>query len=171
MGFNVLLFVVVQLWLEPWKRKRLVGGFEEKVREVIQEEALRNALLSLQAESEVALGVKMVAREEEEVGVPSVVGGEPVLLEDDVVHVAGEEEPVEELAVETAEVEEREKKLWESAVGEVARWFKFAGEQVDEAFSDQVITIKKVELATALLESVALGAFASALISLVLSQW
>ncbi|KAF8248897.1 hypothetical protein K440DRAFT_471794, partial [Wilcoxina mikolae CBS 423.85] len=38
MGFNVLLFVVVQLGLEPWKRKRLVGGFEDKVREVIQQE-------------------------------------------------------------------------------------------------------------------------------------
>ncbi|RPA88072.1 hypothetical protein BJ508DRAFT_409977 [Ascobolus immersus RN42] len=45
MGFNVLLFIVVQLGLEPWKRRRLVGGFEEKVREVIQEESLRNALL------------------------------------------------------------------------------------------------------------------------------
>lgn len=38
MGFNVLLVIVVQLGLEPWKRRRLVGGFEAKVREVIQEE-------------------------------------------------------------------------------------------------------------------------------------
>lgn len=37
MGFNVLLFVLVQLGLEPWKRKRLVGAFEEKVREVVNE--------------------------------------------------------------------------------------------------------------------------------------
>jgi sensitive to high expression protein 9 len=49
MGFNVLLFIVVQLGLEPWKRKRLVGGFEEKVREVIQEETRRNELLNVQA--------------------------------------------------------------------------------------------------------------------------
>lgn len=40
MGFNVLLFVLVQLGLEPWKRKRLVGSFEEKVRQVVQEERL-----------------------------------------------------------------------------------------------------------------------------------
>lgn len=35
MGFNVVLFLVVQLGLEPWKRKRLVGSFEEKVRNVL----------------------------------------------------------------------------------------------------------------------------------------
>ena len=35
MVFNVVLFVVVQLGLEPWKRKRLVGSFEDKVKEAI----------------------------------------------------------------------------------------------------------------------------------------
>jgi hypothetical protein len=35
MGFNVVLFVVVQLGLEPWKRKRLVGSFEDKVKQAI----------------------------------------------------------------------------------------------------------------------------------------
>lgn len=38
MGFNILLFVIVQLGLEPWKRKRLVANFEEKVRQVVNEE-------------------------------------------------------------------------------------------------------------------------------------
>src|SRR5271169_5654913 len=37
MGVNVLLFVVVQIGLEPWRRKRLVRGFEEKVKEVVQQ--------------------------------------------------------------------------------------------------------------------------------------
>ncbi|KAK7205927.1 sensitive to high expression protein 9-like protein, mitochondrial [Myxozyma melibiosi] len=37
MGFNVVLFMVVQLGLEPWKRKRLVGSFEEKVRDMLDE--------------------------------------------------------------------------------------------------------------------------------------
>jgi hypothetical protein len=35
MGINVLLFVVVQVGLEPWRRKRLVRGFEEKVKEAV----------------------------------------------------------------------------------------------------------------------------------------
>ena len=37
MGINVLLFVVVQIGLEPWRRKRLVRGFEEKVQEAIMQ--------------------------------------------------------------------------------------------------------------------------------------
>src|SRR5215471_7015697 len=37
MGINVLLFVVVQIGLEPWRRKRLVRGFEEKVMEAVMQ--------------------------------------------------------------------------------------------------------------------------------------
>ncbi|KAJ8103770.1 Mdm33 family-domain-containing protein [Lipomyces tetrasporus] len=35
MGVNVMLFVVVQLGLEPWKRKRLVGSFEDRLRNIL----------------------------------------------------------------------------------------------------------------------------------------
>ncbi|CAD6499177.1 BgTH12-04829 [Blumeria graminis f. sp. triticale] len=41
MGVNVLLFLVFQLGFEPWRRKRLVQGFEEKVREAIEQEHTR----------------------------------------------------------------------------------------------------------------------------------
>lgn len=37
MGFNVLLFLIVQLGLEPWKRKRLMNLFEERVQNAISE--------------------------------------------------------------------------------------------------------------------------------------
>ncbi len=33
MGVNVLLFLIFQIGVEPWRRKRLVKGFEEKVME------------------------------------------------------------------------------------------------------------------------------------------
>lgn len=46
MGFNVLLFLVVQLGLEPWKRRRLVGSFEEKVKEALQDDKESRVLLS-----------------------------------------------------------------------------------------------------------------------------
>ncbi|KAK9369812.1 Mdm33 family-domain-containing protein [Lipomyces kononenkoae] len=42
MGVNVLLFLVVQLALEPWKRKRLVGSFEDRVRNVLGTEMVLN---------------------------------------------------------------------------------------------------------------------------------
>lgn len=37
MGVNVLLFLVFQVLVEPWRRKRLVTGFEDKVTEALSE--------------------------------------------------------------------------------------------------------------------------------------
>ncbi|EAW17731.1 putative mitochondrion biogenesis protein (She9) [Aspergillus fischeri NRRL 181] len=42
MGVNVLLFLVFQIAVEPWRRKRLVKGFEEKVIEAIEKEKAIN---------------------------------------------------------------------------------------------------------------------------------
>ncbi|KAG2420050.1 hypothetical protein HFD88_004848 [Aspergillus terreus] len=42
MGVNVLLFLVFQIAVEPWRRKRLVKGFEEKVIEAIEKEREMN---------------------------------------------------------------------------------------------------------------------------------
>ena len=38
MGVNVLLFLVFQIGVEPWRRRRLVKGFEEKVVEALEKE-------------------------------------------------------------------------------------------------------------------------------------
>lgn len=38
MAFNIVLFIVVQLGLEPWRRRRLVASFEDKVKTVIEAE-------------------------------------------------------------------------------------------------------------------------------------
>ncbi|KAK7956284.1 uncharacterized protein PG986_005506 [Apiospora aurea] len=40
MGVNVLLFLVLQFGAEPWRRARLVRGFEQKVREALEEERI-----------------------------------------------------------------------------------------------------------------------------------
>ncbi|PKX97341.1 putative mitochondrion biogenesis protein (She9) [Aspergillus novofumigatus IBT 16806] len=42
MGVNVLLFLIFQVAVEPWRRKRLVKGFEEKVIEAIEKEKAIN---------------------------------------------------------------------------------------------------------------------------------
>ncbi|KAI1755177.1 Mdm33 family-domain-containing protein [Xylaria castorea] len=55
MGVNVLLFLLFQFGAEPWRRNRLVRGFEEKVREALaderanREEAQRVALATIAA--------------------------------------------------------------------------------------------------------------------------
>lgn len=38
MGLNILLFIVFQIAIEPWRRRRLVKGFEEKVKEALEKE-------------------------------------------------------------------------------------------------------------------------------------
>lgn len=39
MGVNVLLFLVFQVAVEPWRRRRLVKGFEDKVMDALKREA------------------------------------------------------------------------------------------------------------------------------------
>lgn len=38
MGVNVLLFLIFQVAVEPWRRRRLVKGFEDKVVEALEKE-------------------------------------------------------------------------------------------------------------------------------------
>ncbi|EPS40189.1 hypothetical protein H072_5985 [Dactylellina haptotyla CBS 200.50] len=59
MGINIVLFVVVQLGLEPWKRRRLVNNFEEKVRGMLKEENDRT--LTAQAANAAAVGAANAA--------------------------------------------------------------------------------------------------------------
>ncbi|KZF19381.1 hypothetical protein L228DRAFT_285808 [Xylona heveae TC161] len=51
MGVNVLLFLVFQIGVEPWRRKRLVKGFEEKVMEAIERESSVLAAPKAQSDS------------------------------------------------------------------------------------------------------------------------
>lgn len=55
MGFNVFLFIVVQLGLEPWKRKRLVGSFEDKVKQALEDDKETRLNAGLNASSELTL--------------------------------------------------------------------------------------------------------------------
>ncbi len=43
MGVNVLLFLIFQIGVEPWRRRRLVKGFEEKVMEALDREGAANS--------------------------------------------------------------------------------------------------------------------------------
>jgi sensitive to high expression protein 9, mitochondrial len=45
MGVNVLIFLAFQFGLEPWRRRRLVRGFEEKVHEALEGQKERQAAL------------------------------------------------------------------------------------------------------------------------------
>ncbi|RAH39983.1 putative mitochondrion biogenesis protein (She9) [Aspergillus brunneoviolaceus CBS 621.78] len=68
MGVNVLLFLIFQIAVEPWRRKRLVKGFEEKVIEAIEKEKTLNQaqILNLQTEFSQQMASASASRAESE---------------------------------------------------------------------------------------------------------
>lgn len=182
MGFNVLLFIVVQLGLEPWKRRRLVGGFEEKVREVLQEEGRKNAQLRVSPVDEsrgASRAVQFVADETTVVDSEAEVAAVVDALEE--VATIEEASPTATEAVDAikttvgeniAPIEAAAEVLAEPVVDERA-WVDYIKEEMigkaEELFGEEVVAIKRVDLTITVLESVALGAFITATLSLLWS--
>lgn len=61
MGVNVLLFLIFQVLVEPWRRRRLVKGFEEKVKEAIENEAAATRAIAAGAVASVSPSVDVAA--------------------------------------------------------------------------------------------------------------
>ncbi|KAI0010948.1 Mdm33 family-domain-containing protein [Xylariaceae sp. FL0662B] len=93
MGVNVLLFLAFQFGAEPWRRHRLVRGFEEKVREALEEERERDRVLREKWEMERAA----------ETRAPAAAAAASVTVSDDV--LGGEEAGAAGAAASTAEAE------------------------------------------------------------------
>ncbi|PQE28798.1 hypothetical protein CJF32_00003997 [Rutstroemia sp. NJR-2017a WRK4] len=72
MGVNVLLFFVFQFGFEPWRRRRLVAGFEEKVKEALEKE---KALGLLSEKREAEHGVQVSPTQMSQTNIES---GEPI---------------------------------------------------------------------------------------------
>ncbi|RAK75821.1 putative mitochondrion biogenesis protein (She9) [Aspergillus fijiensis CBS 313.89] len=79
MGVNVLLFLIFQIAVEPWRRKRLVKGFEEKVIEAIEKEKTLNQaqILNLQTEFSQQMASASASRAESE-PVAAAAAADPV---------------------------------------------------------------------------------------------
>jgi sensitive to high expression protein 9 len=57
MGVNVLLFLIFQVAIEPWRRHRLVKGFEEKVKEAIEGDSIASRARAINSPSSVESAV------------------------------------------------------------------------------------------------------------------
>jgi sensitive to high expression protein 9 len=193
MGFNVLLFIVVQLGLEPWKRRRLVGGFEEKVREVIQEESKKNQFLNAQPAPQQAVAAAAAAAKVDEITVPGETPTEEATEKqfEEVVDAVVDAEVAEELAAAEAAAAEAaaavsEPELEATAAGEGEAVISVAGheaplwsrvgarardsaeyvkERAKELVSEREIVITQQELTVIAAESVLAGAFVGAFVS------
>jgi sensitive to high expression protein 9 len=146
MGVNVLLFLVVSVVVEPWRRKRLVRGFEEKVQEALEREGVRGR-------ESVGMAIKSI-------GQVGVVKSE---VFDQAVQTEPEGPEAEEVLATMAEavrqesVESPSTKQPSGLLGlpTLAEAREMAEAKVDDLFSERRVTVRRVELTAATLE----GAF------------
>lgn len=155
MGVNVLLFLVFQFGFEPWRRRRLVSGFEEKVREALEKEKSErlerrdaDKVEEVPLDGMIAAGVHELQEE--------VEGGDEPAADALVACIKGEQE--EEAALGTAEMHIptmlmrlRKPETWTAAV--------------QDLFSDRLVQMRKQDVTIIALEGAATGATIVAIIA------
>ncbi|KAI0423164.1 hypothetical protein F5X98DRAFT_5400 [Xylaria grammica] len=83
MGMNILLFLLLQFGAEPWRRRRLVRGFEEKVREALAEERTareETERVAIAAAATTAAAAPLPIEDGEVKTTDAEVEGEPVVM-------------------------------------------------------------------------------------------
>ncbi|KAL9125136.1 MAG: hypothetical protein Q9217_005612 [Psora testacea] len=141
MGVNVLLFLVFQIGVEPWRRKRLVKGFEEKVVEALDREGA--VLGGVQASAAVP-GVEPPAE------VPPEIVEEPATLES-----PAEEQTDTPVGILTATVIAETPSS--SNISKSTSTIKGIREALRDMFSERQIVLRRVDVTTAALEGAAAG--------------
>ena len=143
MGVNILLFLVFQIGVEPWRRKRLVKGFEDKVMEALEREG-----------SGTGATLK-----------PIVAPEDPVKAEDENTPTTGTDEPSMESFLPVKQVrlsdsdnaEAQTATTSEPTSGKSLSKLESIREAVQDMFSERQITVRRVDLTTAMLEGTAAG--------------
>ena len=145
MGVNILLFLVFQIAVEPWRRKRLVKGFEEKVMEALEREGA-------------PIGVASI----DEVAIQDPA---PVEVEDGAVPKSATEEslgeispPLEGVPISPSKVtEEQPRTASELSASKPLSRHEIIKAAFHDMFSERQITVRRVDLTTAMLEGTAAG--------------
>ncbi|KAH8808886.1 mitochondrion biogenesis protein-like protein [Xylogone sp. PMI_703] len=148
MGVNILLFLVFQLGFEPWRRRRLVNGFEEKVRKALEQDKLAQlAREGEPLEKVVAAGVQEFKEE--------VVEGETVPVPAAGAAMAGVETLVEEAndAVPPSLVKAHLTPYLKQ-LGIPEKWQAV----IEDLFSERIILLRKQDITIIAIESAATGA-------------
>jgi sensitive to high expression protein 9 len=173
MGVNVLLFLVFQFGFEPWRRKRLVQGFEEKVLEALEKEkALARSATNTQdvgdQSADEAVAPEIPRAEEEEIA--SSIGAEPAV---NMLLTSAEEEistaeSEEAAAMETVEMhtpfdfrQVKDPQAWRTAANNCK-------EAAEDLFSERKISLPKKDVTIIALEGAATGAAIVAIIATML---
>ncbi|PIG87566.1 mitochondrion biogenesis protein (She9) [Aspergillus arachidicola] len=143
MGVNVLLFLIFQIAVEPWRRKRLVKGFEEKVIEAIEKEKVMHHV-------EVLAPVNAA---QETPAAPSIDSSAPVVA-------TAPSLAAEETASSAPELSERPPRIRQISTlahpppTSVESWRQY----ISDLFSDRNLVITQRDLSSLALQSAAAGA-------------
>lgn len=150
MGVNVLLFLVFQIGVEPWRRKRLVKGFEEKVMEAMEREGpIKGATL---VESP-APGPDAEAVDVATSPMPDLENIAPTVIEE----IQSGGDPQGQGGSEIAEDNpEHEMTLVSDPAAQLSKLESFR-ETFRDVFSDRQITLRRVDLTKVALEGAAAG--------------
>ncbi|KAI4269739.1 MAG: hypothetical protein L6R38_007361 [Xanthoria sp. 2 TBL-2021] len=170
MGVNVLLFLVFQIGVEPWRRRRLVKGFEEKVQEALERE--RDVKVAYAAgrgsgeEAEDALSVQLPSEAEKEVQETIVRRAEGAQGSDVGVEMAVEANVGQEVAASV----ETEKQFDQGISTPNSRTLDYARlkEIIMDLFSDRQVSVCRWDLTTWILEGAASGMIIVGLIAVLL---
>lgn len=164
MGVNVLLFLVFQIGVEPWRRKRLVKGFEDKVMEALEREgsAIPTAPTDAIKGQELAPAEVQEAQEaaapvdNEEAQSPAVTL--PVVTESLPAPPTKTPPPVQEdIPTETVSVESSSISKLDLHLQVPMAIFRSIKEWIRDMFSERQIVLRRIDITTATLEGAAAG--------------
>lgn len=164
MGVNVLLFLVFQIGVEPWRRKRLVKGFEDKVMEALEREG--SAISTTPMDLKTAQGLSPAAVQEAQeatapvdieeaqspaVTLPAVTKPLPDPSPETPLPVQ-ENLPTETISVQSSSISKLDLQLQipMSIFRSIKEWIR-------DMFSERQIVLRRIDITTATLEGAAAG--------------
>ena len=164
MGVNVLLFLVFQIAVEPWRRKRLVRGFEEKVMEALEKEGLVHNpnLKGQQTAEDVAIERPITSDIAAEVGGNAATGA---LVLDSSLEAAMKEGRNGTIAADVPSGGAA------SPSTSTLTIFGLIQGKARDLFSNRRISLRQIDLTTAALEGAAAGIAVTGLVLLLRPRW
>lgn len=156
MGLNVLLFIVFQIMIEPWRRRRLVKGFEEKVQEALKlqqdrHEGEKEALVASTRDEDASLSGSLVALVVDSVTGSSESDAEAMEEEAEIEKVVNAELKAEHETEETVNAQT-------FAVPSATSGYAYYEEAFREFFSEKQVVLTQKELTTVAIEGACGGA-------------
>ena len=170
MGVNVLLFLVFQIGVEPWRRKRLVKGFEDKVMEALEREG--SAVGATSTDVHMAQSARSPeAKAAQEETTPADIKETQIPAPADPPTAAPlppqEDMPSEIVTVQSSSGSELDPQpqIPMSTLASIKEW-------VRDVLSERQIVLRRVDVTTVILEGAAAGAaFVGMIVLLVRLRW